>query len=469
MFSGFRRSRIGSTILFRIAAGYSALMVASVVALGAVAYLFLSTTLANHDRALVRAELDGLANDYRSGGVPALSQAVERNDSHNKNYPFFVRLLDGDGRTLRTFFPQYWSDFDLAALERAPLRAGAWGSFRSRDGANELEHVSVELPGAVRLQVGISTQERGAVLRRLRETFLLASIPLLALGLSGGAVLAQRSLRPIRQLVHALAEIQAGRLDARAPRTRSGDELDELGRLFNEMLERIQSLVRGMRDALDAVAHDLRTPMTRFRAGAEEALRRGDPDGHAAALETCLEESDQILRMLNVLMDVSEAENGVMSLRRREVDASALATNVAEMYRYVGEEKGVELVTDIAPAVRASLDPERTSQALANLLDNAVKYTPAGGRVELRLAAGASGLSIDVADTGIGIDAAEHDRIWDRLYRGRHDNTRGIGLGLSLVRAVVRAHGGEVAARNRPEGGAVFEVRLPPGTPGPRR
>jgi signal transduction histidine kinase len=169
--------------------------------------------------------------------------------------------------------------------------------------------------------------------------------------------------------------------------------------------------------------------------------------------------------MLNMLMDISEAETGTLQLNRKEVDFSGLVINVAEMYRYVAEEKGVEVTTSIAPHIGANLDPERISQALANLLDNAVKYTPAGGRVNLTLTTEPGRVRIRVADTGIGIDAEDMDRIWERLYRGRHDNTKGMGLGLSLVRAVIRAHGGDVNAQNREEGGAVFEINLKTGEP----
>jgi signal transduction histidine kinase len=130
------------------------------------------------------------------------------------------------------------------------------------------------------------------------------------------------------------------------------------------------------------------------------------------------------------------------------------------MYRYVAEEKGVELTTNLTPYVNAHLDPERISQALANLLDNAVKFTSPGGRIELSLAASPGRVSIQVADTGIGIDPADMDRIWERLYRGRPGDAKGMGLGLSLVRAVVKAHGGEVTAQNRAGGGAVFEINL---------
>lgn len=458
----FPWKKINSTIGLRIAAGYSLLMLLSFLALMVISHFFLSTTLARNDRYQVSVELQSLRAQYLEGGVASFEQTVLKNDQFRKNNPFFTRVVSQAGKTVRIYFPQYWLEFDLATLEnQPPASPGNWTSLPSLGRAYELEILSAELPDGFRFQVGISTEDRETTLARLKETFLFASIPLMALGLAGGALLAHRSLRPVRHLVQTVTAINSGQLEARAPRTYKRDELDDLGRLFNEMLEKIRTLIDGMKNALDAVAHDLRTPMTRFRNLAENALQRNAGlQAYQDALQDCIEESDQILRMLNMLMDISEAETGMMQLNRKEVDISALVGNVAEMYRYVAEEKGVEVTTSIAPHIRANLDPERLSQALANLLDNAVKYTPAGGRVDLILTAEPAWIRIRVADTGIGIDPADMDRIWERLYRGRHDNTKGMGLGLSLVRAVIKAHGGDVAAQNRAEGGAVFEINL---------
>jgi signal transduction histidine kinase len=463
----FPWKKINNTIGLRIAAGYSLLMLLSFLALMVIAYFFLSATLARHDRDQVSVELQSLRAQYLEGGMDSFEQTVLKNDQFRKNNPFFTRVVNQAGQTVRIYFPQYWLEFDLAALENQfPVSRGSWMRLPSLGSAYELEILSEELPDGFRFQVGISTEDRETTLARLKETFLFAAFPLMVLGLSGGALLAHRSLRPVRHLVQTVAAINSGQLETRAPRTYKGDELDDLGRLFNEMLERIRILIDGMKNALDAVAHDLRTPMTRFRNLAENALQRNAGlQAYQDALQDCIEESDQILRMLNMLMDISEAETGTLQLNCKEVDFSALVGNVAEMYRYVAEEKGVEVTTSIAPHISANLDPERISQALANLLDNAVKYTPAGGRVELTLSAGADRVSIRVADTGIGIDSADMDRIWERLYRGRHDNSKGMGLGLSLVRAVVRAHGGDVTAQNRAEGGALFEINLKIGDP----
>jgi len=462
MSSNYPIKRLRSTIGFRIAAGYSLLVLLSFLLLLAIGYGFLTSTLARNDREQVQVELQSLRDKYLAGGLEAFEEAVADNDRFRKNNPFFTRIRQQHAPA-KVYFPQYWTEFDLSRLDvEHPPAADGWYHLPAREADYELEILSAEFFDGFAFEIGISTQDRQAVLHRLGETFLFVSLPLLGLCLAGGALLAQRSLRPVRQLIQTVESIHGGSWEARAPRTGKGDELDDLGRLFNEMIEKINLLIRGMKNALDNVAHDLRTPMTHFRNRAEVALRQdADPDDLRIALQDCVEESDQILRMLNMLMDISEAETGTLHLNRRLIDLSALAENVADMYRYVAEEKGVTLDCEIAEQLALTIDPERLSQALANLLDNAVKYTPTGGQIWLRLAATEARVSIEVTDSGCGIDPADLDKIWDRLYRGGLREARGIGLGLSLVRAIVLAHGGAVKAENRPEGGARFLVQLP--------
>jgi signal transduction histidine kinase len=252
-------------------------------------------------------------------------------------------------------------------------------------------------------------------------------------------------------------------MDARVPVPQTGDELDELATLFNGMLEKIEALINGMRDSLDNVAHDLRTPITRFRGTAEMALQSDQNlEICREALADCIEESERMLTMLNTLMDISEAETGVMKLDLESANVSDMIEGVAELYRYVAEDKGI-LVHTMAPHdLSLTADPNRMRQILANLLDNAIKYTPNGGRIDIEAHQRGEKIVILVKDTGIGIHPEELPRIWDRLYRcDQSRSQKGLGLGLSLVKAIVQAHKGEIEVFSEPGKGSTFKIYLP--------
>ncbi len=461
--------RFRQSLAFRLGVLYSGLFALGAAVVFALLYWLLADGLETRERALVERYVEEYAGTYERGGPGALRAQLVSEQSGVESGALLVRVLNPVGETLFARVPSDWVETQAQGL----LVPDGWGGWTPqmmhtvrvpRNADKDFTVASRRLRDGLLLQVARSTDNRATLLAPLRRTFLWVGGGALVGAAVAGLGLAWRATRPLRAVADTARRIIAtGDLAARVPAPAGGGELAELVRQFNSVLTQNAALIGAMRETLDNLAHDLRTPLARLRGTADLALQhQGDPAEAREALADCVEESERILRLLEAMMDVSAAETGTLPLRRAPLDLAALAGEAAELYREVAEERNLAVAVEAPAPVLVEGDAARLGQALANLVDNALKYTPAGGRVRLAARREGAQAVVEICDSGPGIPQEERDKVWRRLYRSDASRTqRGLGLGLSLVKAIVEAHRGSVTIDAAPEGGARFTVRLP--------
>jgi signal transduction histidine kinase len=428
----------------RIALWYATLFVIGSIAIVLLTYYLTAQSLAQRDQQILENKLGEYTAAYARGGIDGLAATV-RAGQQTAPERLFVRVINRFSEAVVVSNVEGWNP-------------------------DRLETASLRLPDGTMVVVGKSTEAREDLLARFRAALGLVTLTVVLIALTGGWLATQSALYPIRRLTLAVQRIiRTGRVDERVPVDDSArrDAIGELSGLFNAMLDKIEGLVSAMRGALDNVSHDLRTPLTRLRGTAELALAGpSDLERYREALADCVEETDRVLVMLNTLMDISEAESGAMQLQREPVPLDEVVARAMDLYHDVADAKGIGITvvsgfSRTEPVIVIG-DRTRLEQVAANLIDNAIKYTPSGGRVDVSVRRDGSSAVLEVRDTGAGIPADEISRIWDRLFRGDSSRAeRGLGLGLSLVKAIVTAHNGTVDVSSEPGRGSTFTARFP--------
>jgi signal transduction histidine kinase len=430
--------RILRTQAFRIVLIYLFVFAVSATILVGFTYWNTVRALNTQTDQTIRAETAGLIEQYQRFGFRALDDAIIGRSMRGGQGLYL--LADGMGRPVAG---------NLAEWPRGVVRDGAFIEFDyQRYVQGEL--VSRRARGQSFLLVGDNFRLLVArdvyehqLTRKLFTTALPWSVGLMLLfGLIGGAYLSRNFLRRLDTINRTSADIIAGKLTRRVPVGEAGDEFDALAENLNRMLDRIERLMKGMREVVDSVAHDLRTPLNRLRNRLEELQHHTDPDApFAADIDGAIAETDRLIATFNALLLIAEADAGVARGSMNQIDLAAVVDDVAELYAPLAEEKDIALT--VAPSGVTMIEGNRTliGQALANLIDNAIKYTSAGGHIAVSLGETPAGIVLSVADNGPGIPPADRERVLQRFVRlEKSRNSPGTGLGLSLVDAVARMH-----------------------------
>jgi len=418
-------------------------------------------------RSTIDAEIQGLAEQQRLGGIRRLVNIIERRSRAPGASLYLVTTPVGERLA-----------GNVEALQPGALDLPGESEIeysRSSDALDSPSRAIVRvfvLPAGFRLLVGRDLEERdrlGVVIRRAAGWSLLL---VFVLGCFASWFVARRVLKRIDDMTDTAQTIMAGDLKGRLAISGTGDELDRLALNLNAMLDRIGELMSGMQEVSDNIAHDLKTPLTRLRNRAEEALRTAQsPDELRGALDASIDEADNLIRVFNALLMIARLETGRINDSMAELDLSEVVSGLAELYEPLAEEAGLEIVTEVTPELRALGNRDLIGQALANLIDNALKYGKPTGEAApiVRVAAGVVGQQIElsVTDNGPGIPEADRGRVLERFVRLDQSRSKpGFGLGLSLAAGVVRLHGGQIRLEDNAPGLRVVML-LPEAPPKP--
>ena len=453
------------TSTFRLALFYFGLFaVSTLVVLGLIYYHTVVYADQQSDET-IDAEITGLSEQYKQRRLDGLITVINERSDPGRGSSMLYLLTDNrqvalagnlSGWPDATVGPDGWMHFTLEPSEPGARRHVA-------------QATSYFLPGGYQLLVGRDLAERMDFQGRMIEALSWAAALTLALGLGGGLFMSRTVLNRIETINRASGRVMAGELGRRIPVRGTGDEFDRLAQNLNLMLDRIERLMEGMRQVTDNIAHDLRSPLGRMRSRIEMALLADEsPDYYREVLQQTNDEADHLLATFNALLDIAEAEAGSPRAVMSELNLVELVGDLVELYEPSAEEAGLSLVAQM-PAARLELRGNRhlLSRAIANLVENALKYTPQPGRIQIALSAADGAARLVVGDSGPGIPRDSRDKVFDRFVRLETSRTTpGNGLGLSLARAVIRLHCGSVTLEdNRPGLRVVVTLPLLPASP----
>jgi heavy metal sensor kinase len=468
------RSRISppNTLAFRLTLWYAGIFTVS----SCIAFLLFYTLITSLIRERTDQELLDQVNRFSvlvaSQGIDSAkdSAVIEAYAAGVKK--IFFRFLSVNGQVFSSSNMSYWQDIQIDETAVKSLLREQRPILQTIAIAGRSEKVRIlyaQLSPSIILQVGMVMESYSRFLDAFQGIFIATMTFLIVLAAGVGWFMARRAVSGIEAVTRTAQKISGGTLEERVPVKARGDEIDQLALTFNQMLDRIQALLTEIKEMSDNIAHDLRSPIARIRGVAEVTLTSGkalsEYEGMAAST---IEECDRLLDMINTMLMISKTESGLDKISRQKVDLTGILCQACELFEPTAEDKRVNLSCKVPEGIRLIGDTPMIQRMLSNLLDNAIKYTPSGGFVSIVVTENQAQIVVSVQDTGIGISSSDLPRIFERFYRcDQSRSLAGIGLGLSLARAIARAHSGDITVVSTPNQGSTFNVTLPK-SPSPR-
>ena len=459
------RINLRNTLAFRLTLWYAGIFTLS----SCVAFLFFYMLITSFIRERTDQELLSQVNRFSTllaaEGVEAVQNTAVIEAQAAGVKKVFFRLLSLNGQAFSSSNMAYWKDIYINETAIRKLLRGSHSVLETitiPDRKDEVRILYAMLSPSIILQVGQAMESSSRFLDAFKGIFITTMTFLILLAAGVGWFMARRAVSGVEAVTRTAQKISGGTLEERVPVKPRGDEIDQLATTFNQMLDRIQTLLTEIKEMNDNIAHDLRSPITRIRGIAEVTLTTAKSlsDYEIMAAST-IEECDRLLDMINTMLMISKTESGVDKLPHEEIDLAGLVQKACELFEPTAEDKGVTLSCDVPDRSRLAGETRMIQRMLSNLLDNSIKYTPSGGSVTVSAREDNTHVVVSVKDTGIGISSSDLPRVFERFYRCDQSRSQaGIGLGLSLARAIARAHGGDITATSTLNQGSTFIVTL---------
>jgi heavy metal sensor kinase len=455
------------SLAFRLTLWYAGIFLVTSCVAFLFFYMLITTVIRERTDQDLQEEVRALVSIRNAQGIQAAKrQAILEAQAAGEKKIFF-RFLYPTGIAFSSSNMTYWRDIGIKrnALNRLLENdQPVFDTIKSPDRRHQIRVLYALVSPSVILQIGQSMENYTRFIEVFRKIFITTMAILFFVAAVVGWFLARRALAGVETVTQTARRISNGSLQERVPVKKQEDEIDQLAQTFNQMLDRIQTLVTGIKEMSDNIAHDLKSPITRIRGMSEVTLTTGaSVNVYEKMAASTIEECDRLLEMINTMLFISRSEAGVGQLDKREIDLGAVVRDACDLFESAAEDKGLTIVCHANEKFNFYGDMRFIQRMIANLLDNAIKYTPPGGRVKMTIhAAGDQRIKVELNDTGIGISAEDLPNIFDRFYRCDPSRSQtGTGLGLSFARTVARAHGGDITVASKPDLGSTFSVILP--------